>query len=89
MDVKKDCCPEMNMEAMASEAMSGDVDACSNANSDCDDLCMERCMSANGLLSVALTISPSLLITTPLPQLTISEHALAEFGPGLRPPIYS
>ena len=89
MDVKKDCCPEMNMEAMASEAMSGDVDACSNANSDCDDLCMERCMSDNGLLSVALTISPSLLITTPLPQLNISEHALAEFGPGLRPPIYS
>lgn len=89
MDGKKDCCPEMNMEAMAPEAMSGDVDACSNANSDCDDLCMARCMSASGLLSAAITISPSALIATPLPQLKTAEHSLANFSPGLRPPIYS
>lgn len=84
MDAKKDCCAEMTGDKMSPDK------PCSMPDNICDDQCMARCMSANGvLLSVPSTISSSVLITTPLPRFNVTEHSLAEIGPGLRPPIYS
>ena len=84
MEAKKDCCAEMMGEKMSPDK------PCPDPANDCDDQCMARCMSANGvLLSVPLTISSSVFITNPLLRVNMTEHSLAEFGPGLRPPIYS
>jgi len=83
MEAKKDCCAEMMGEKMSPDK------PCPAQDSTCDDQCMARCMSANGLLSVPLAISSSVLVIATLPQLKAAEHSLAEFGPGLRPPIYS
>lgn len=78
----KDCCAQM----MGDETSSNKP--CSMPDNACNDQCMARCMSANGMLSVPFIISNGIAIT-PLPQLKIVEHALAEFGPGLRPPIFA
>ena len=86
MDAKQDCCAVMTGHG---ESMSHCDEGAKPPHSDCDDQCMARCMTANALLSVPLNIASSGLIVTPLPRLKISEHPLAERGPGLRPPIYS
>lgn len=86
MDAKQDCCAEMTGHG---KSMSHCDEGAKSPHAGCDDQCMARCMSANALLSVPLTIASSALITTPLPRLKISEHSLAVLGPGLRPPINS
>lgn len=83
---KKDCCAEM---AGHKKSPAPHCEETKSPHMGCDDECMARCMSANGMLAAPLTISSSVLITTPLPQFNITEHSLAELGPGLRPPIYS
>jgi hypothetical protein len=89
MSAKADCCPEMSSDQMAYDEMGSNVDTCPESNSDCNDQCMARCMSANGMLAVAFTISPGVLITSQLSRFNTTEHSLADVGPGLRPPIYS
>ena len=86
MDAKQDCCVEMTGQG---ESMSHCDEDAKSPHQGCDDQCMARCMSANALMSIPLTITSSGLIMTPLPRLKISGHSLAELGPGLRPPIYS
>ncbi len=86
MDAKQDCCAEMTGHG---ESMSHCDEDAKSPHQGCDDQCMARCMSANALMSIPLTITSSGLIMTPLPRLKISEHSLAERGPGLRPPIHS
>lgn len=87
--VMQDCCPEMTVDKMDSPEMAGQSNSCPSTSSDCDDLCMARCLNANGLLSVALTILPNVLIKPALPQFSVAEHSTANFSPSLRPPIYS
>lgn len=86
MDAKQDCCAEMTGHG---ESMSHCDEDAKSPHQGCDDQCMARCMSANALMSIPLTITSSGLIMIPLPRLKISEHSLAERGPGLRPPIHS
>jgi hypothetical protein len=86
IETAKDCCAEMSGHG---KAMSHCDEESRSPHPGCDDQCMARCMSANALLSVPLIIVSNVLIATPLPQLKTSDHFLAEFGPGLRPPIYS
>ena len=82
MPAKKDCCAEMMAHTMASDK------PCSLPNDSCDDQCMARCMSANGMfLSVSLLFSPNILIAAFSPQAEAAEHSLAKLSPGLRPPI--
>lgn len=81
-----DCCPEMMTGEMSSQ--NGD-DSCPPSNIACDDQCMLRCFTANGLLTISFSIPAGRLVTTTLPSLKVSEHVLAERGPDLRPPIYS
>ena len=88
MVMKKDCCAEMTGHKKAMDHCDGDKPA-PLKNMHCDDQCMARCIGANGLLSVPLTIAPNVLATTALPLLKSMEHTLAEIGPDLRPPIYS
>lgn len=84
MEAEKDCCAEMMGEKMSPDK------PCPVPENDCDDQCMARCMTANGvLLSVPLTITSSVFIATPLPRFNMTQHSLAELAPGLRPPIYS
>ena len=84
MSAKKDCCAEMMDAKMASPP------PCSTPDKNCDDLCMARCMSANGVLfSVSLMFSPNVLITVFSPRTEATEHSLAKLGPGLRPPIFA
>lgn len=84
MEAKKDCCAEMMGEKMSPDK------PCPTPESDCDDQCMARCMSANGvLLSVPVMMYSSVLIMTPQARFKMTEHSLADLGPGLRPPIYS
>jgi hypothetical protein len=80
---KKDCCAEMMGKKMSPDK------PCTMPDKVCDDQCMARCMSVNAIFSVPLVIASSVLIATPIPQLETTEHSWAEFGPGLRPPIYS
>jgi len=86
---KKDCCAEMKGHKMPSHDMGKKDPPCPQSSSGCDDQCMARCMSANGILSVPFTIRPSVLVTATLPQLKTTEHSVAELSPVLRPPIYS
>ncbi len=86
MDAKKDCCAEMTGHG---KSISHCDEGAKSPHAGCDDQCMARCMTANALVSTPLTFASSGLITTPPPRLTICEHSLAEFGPDLRPPIYS
>ncbi len=80
---KKDCCAEMMGKKMSPDK------PCSLPDKACDNQCMARCMSVNAIFSVPLVIASSALIATPIAQLETTEHSWAEFGPGLRPPIYS
>jgi hypothetical protein len=86
---KKDCCAEMMGHKKSASPCADGSKPCPSPNTQCDDQCIARCMSANGILSVPYTILPSVLVYATLPQLKTAEHSLAEFGPGLRPPIYS
>lgn len=86
LPAEKDCCAEMMNGKMSTDDMS---DSCPPSNAACDDQCMLRCLAANGLVAISFSISPSSLVSTTLPSLKLSEHSLAEFGPGLRPPICS
>ena len=86
---KKDCCAEMMGHKKSPSPCADGNKPCPSPNAKCDDQCMARCMSANGILSVPFTIRASVLVTATLPQLKTAEHSLAELGPGLRPPIYS
>ena len=83
---KKDCCAEMAGHKKSAPPCCEET---KSPHAGCDDQCMARCMSANGILSVPFAIRPSVLVTATLPQLKTTEHSLAELGPGLRPPIYS
>ncbi len=89
MSAKTDCCPEMTAHQMASDNTGANADNCPAQKSDCNDQCMARCMSMNGLLSASFIISPNALVATALPQLIMAEHSLVKFSPDLRPPIYS
>jgi len=86
---KKDCCAEMMGHNKTMDHCGKAGDPMPSPHTNCDDQCMARCMSVNGILSVPFTIRPSVLVTATLPQLKNAEHSLAELGPGLRPPIYS
>ncbi len=86
---KNDCCPEMSAHQMSSDKVSSNSDNCSAQNTDCNDLCMARCMNANGLLSVQITITPNILIASALPKLGVIKHFFADLDPDLRPPINS
>lgn len=84
MPAKKDCCAEMMAHKMSMEK------PCSLPNDNCDDQCMARCMSANGVLfSVSFSFSPNILISIFSPRPDAAEHSLAKLGPGLRPPIFA
>ncbi|MEO6172590.1 MAG: hypothetical protein ABIP02_05675 [Arenimonas sp.] len=84
MPAKKDCCAEMMAHKMSPDK------PCSLPDKNCDDQCMARCMSANGVLfSMQLTISTNVLISSLLPQHGRIVHSLASLGPNLRPPIFS
>ena len=85
-DAEKDCCAEMTGHG---KSLSHCDEGAKSPHAGCDDQCMARCMTANALLSIPTIIASNALITSPLPRLTISEHALTEPSPGLRPPIYS
>jgi len=86
---KKDCCAEMMGHKKSASPCADGSKPCPSPNANCDDQCMVRCMSTNGILSVPFTLRPSVLVTVICPQLKTAEHSLAELGPGLRPPIYS
>ena len=82
MSAEKDCCVEMMAKKMSPDK------PCSMPKDSCDDQCMARCMSANGVLfSVSLTFYPNILIAVFSPRTEATERSLAKLGPGLRPPI--
>ena len=83
---KKDCCAEMTGHKKTASPCCEET---KSPHTSCDDQCMARCMGSNGILAVPFAISQSVLITTPLPQFNVTEHSLADLGPGLRPPIHS
>jgi hypothetical protein len=91
MTMKKDCCPEMMMaHEMPADAMQDNANDCPDTIADCDALCMASCMSATYVLTISPTLIPnSLSFTTVMNAFVYPAHTLAEFGPGLRPPINS
>jgi hypothetical protein len=91
MTMKKDCCPEMMMaHEMPIDAMQDNANDCPETISDCDALCMASCMSASYVLIISPTLIPnSLGFRNVMNAFVYPAHTLAEFGPGLRPPIYS
>jgi hypothetical protein len=86
---KKPCCLEMLARQMSAQDSHHAKQPCAPSTSSCDDQCMLRCYSANGLLSTPLVILAERLVVSPIPAHKLTMHARRAIDPGLRPPIYS
>ena len=89
MAVAKDCCPD-SMGQHHHDGGAPEGKRCPAPVAKCDDQCAFRCQTSAVTLPVVAATSTGIeLIQSDLPPLLDSERAIANFAPGLRPPISS
>lgn len=85
--MKKDCCAEMMGHKAHGDGSGNAGEPCPAPSSDCDDQCMMRCQASHAVLLAPFALTGVSLPPSTVPTLDASGRALADLGPGLRPPI--